>query len=634
MMKDTVKTNLILFKLGEFTELVSTMNSYENNSNISNLILDDIDEVKDSLNENSNGVLLFSVKTKSDFQALVALFKQYNTEIKSGKLKLALIQIKKNYKIEAILRKFGCNEFLDSDINQKSLRFKVDFWARGILKNLEKEIQKELSYSKREASKKSNANLAEVKRANFKDIESLKEEVDIWISKENNCKKVLSKWLISMYGPSPHVAHWESCGNDTWKFLINDESKNSFYEPQGHWYFVGLKPEFNWKDKLWGFSSQDARLYFKGEDIECERLYVKEHTLYISQNSKYANLLKTKILDSAQSSFNIERAKQKEIEEEKRFKDEETKKEYMEGESSTDHIDGYMSGKTEGEDKLEDLSGQLKKLEKKHEDLKNKMKNASGKEAKDLAGQIKEIEAKKNSLQGEIKENLEKKYEDLKSKMKNASGKEAKDLAGQIKEIEKKKSSLGGKIKKTEQESDKKAEDLEKTSKDEVESKKKKDRLKAILEKEVNSNKSSSARDSKDINASSMLQSKEEDEEESYEDRADTLSQDASVIVRLASQENNAVYLCQLEDLQEELLYVSYKSLNLPQNENYKITLTMDYGAKKVSISTNGKIKELEEEIYCLDIDRIETSALNKFMELYEERQSNIFEFLKMARGF
>ena len=530
-MNDTIKTNLILFKLGEFTELVSTMNSYENNYNINNLIADNLDEVKASFKEAPHGLLLFTVKTKADFQALVAIFKHYHKEIKSGKLKLALIQTKKNYKIEAILRKFGCNEFLESDIKQKSLRFKVDFWTKNILKNLEREKQKELNYSRKEAVSKKDVSLAEVKRASFKDIDPIKEEVDIWIAKENNCKKVLSKWLISMHGPSPHIAHWESCGDDTWKFLINEESKSNFYSAEGYWYFSGLKPEFNWKEKLWSFSSQEAKLYFKGEEIECCRLYVEEHTLNIAQNSTYANLLRDKILDSAQSSFNIERAKKKEIEDEKKFKDKASKKDYLEGESTTDSLDSHLKGKTKGE--------------KKHSDLNNKIK----------------------------------------------------ELAVDKKE-------------------------------------KKKDRLKIALEKEVESKKAEPQRDKKNIETSALSNKKHEDERENLEDRADKLSQDASVIVRLASEKTNTVYLCKLEDLEEELLYLSYESLNLPQDDIFGITLTMDYAGKKISINTKGKIKELEEEVYCLDIDKIEFSALESFMKLYEQRQDNILEFLKMARGF
>lgn len=333
--------NLILFKVDESTNIFSISNSFEEDEAFDVYKTVELIELSSIFEMNHDGVFLFSIKMKEDLQHIVEILKKNKNEIKAGKLKPVFVQEKRNQKIEILLSKLGCKDFIESSINEKSFKFKIDFWKKSLLKNIKKSKSANLS-----SNQKSEENIIKAKGVVIQVDALQKDEVDFWLSPEHACKRVLNKWLINLHGPSPHVGKWESDSDDKWKFIIESKADKAFKFESGHWFFEGMKPEFNWKLKTWTFSSDNPSLYFLNE-MTHYKFRLQDENLNICKNSKHALSLKEKILDSANSEFNIE-SNNSLVDNDKESFDKKNKIDTkMKGDSETEKMDGYYSGEVD-----------------------------------------------------------------------------------------------------------------------------------------------------------------------------------------------------------------------------------------------------------------------------------------------
>lgn len=579
-----MKTELIIYDLDEMTELISAAKSYSENSRFNCNLTDDLALVDELIQQNRCAIFVFSIRTKDKFQSLINIFKKNIKDIKNGRIKIAYFQIKKNPKIENILRKFNCNDFLDSEILKKSLCYKIDIWEKSVQTNIKKDELLEVRLSSAPIAKKV---LKDKSKRAFKivSIESITEDFDIWISPSNNSKNVLSKWLVNLKGPSPHISSWESVEAGLWKFEIDTSVKDQFFEIKGNWYFKGLKPEFNWKEKFWSFSSNEFNLYFKDtNDVITSRAFCDGQDLSIRANSKSANLIADLIDKSADSKVSLDTKKVQTQEEKKSLKGSKNKQEFMEAESKTERLNSKLSGKSKGEDK-------------KTGHFKGKFKESTLKESSNYSLKVDPV--KDTNLSGKLK----------KSELKNKSDKEK--LASSDEKV-----LNNPQLKKNLKDSDK-----TKKSQNEMKTEDQKEKNKLSLAKSISKSKKSP-----------LL-----NENEGLTDRPKTEMEKAMVnpaanSVRLSTE--SVFYLCELVDLFEEELYITVKDNQIDRTRTYQIVLSIDIGSQKATITTEGKVDSLSDGIYKFNINKIPQTDYDRFMTHFEIKQDEINDFLIAARGF
>jgi hypothetical protein len=335
--------NLVFFDFKDSSVLVNELSRYYANSpqfDVENL--EDANEVNQFLASSGNGIFFFKVDNKKELQQAVSILKGQKKLIKKGMIKPACISGIKNKKVETILAKYGCVDILEPDTKAKTLTFKLDFWSKPIVAQLDKiEKENELKMKRKEASQKQE----EKKVENFKYEGTLDLESDVWIVKhKNDCKKVLRRWLLKLLGPSPFIGTWvelEAQPGDklpTWKYVLKDSNNGDFIKDEGAWFFYGSKPDFDWKVNRWNFSSDLPHLYFyTREGVVHSRFKFENGQVVIKENSQFATMREDMILETCDAKYNFDGDEA-----------EDEGSESLEGEHGADELNN-LSGKLDGE---------------------------------------------------------------------------------------------------------------------------------------------------------------------------------------------------------------------------------------------------------------------------------------------
>ncbi len=567
-----MKTRIITFNIEQFSEIKSAVDSYIENIDFSVIETKNLDDLTEVLGHSEATILLFSIHTKEKLQGLVGIFKKYIKAIKAGRIKLAYVQISKNQKIENILQKFSCNDILDSNILTKSLKYKIDIWSRNVVTNTQKleKLKEDTSLEKKKILQDKNRRSYTVNQ-----LDPLDGEFDIWLSPKNNCKAILAKWLVSLYGPSPHVSKWEAERPGVWRYVLESDIKEKFQKTKGNWFFEGLKPEFNWKERHWNFSSSDFNLYFVDSKGSVHTKIKWNFTdLDIKSNSIYANSLLPKIVETVSDKVNVDTFKKNESSDKKKeLKGSRIQKEYLEAETKTDKLNSHLLGES------------------------NSNENTDG----TYSGKLKEHTLKEPSDFG-FKENA----------------KNEKDLSGKGSSVDQF-SNLSGEIN-TDTENTKDSKDSDLNSKEE-------------------STKTSQNRKSKESNAIKETndtlgvdKKNKEEQENKKNEMLDAMVNPSKKAVRISN--GSIAYLCDLVDFFEEELYVTINGNELEKGTKYSVVITMDMGKSKVSITTEGVVDSIDNEIYKILVTKVPNSEYEKFMTCFEERQDEVNDFIQKARGF
>lgn len=296
-------------------------------------------------------LVLASLRDKNDLIQIATLMRLTNKIGKDAFLKIVVFNFCTDKSFENAVVKLGVSDIIDAGINTKALKFKLDFWMRTL------KAQVRLSQTANNHHEANWADTPQMKSQGDKrsDLhapiwaEPLELEDDIWLLKsEEECKKVLSKWLIRLTGPSPYIGQWNELKAGLWKFDVKEHERKAFSLNKGAWYFSGdHKPDFVWKENVWMISGEAFELFFKDDARIFSRLRLRDKTLTICKNSAFAKT-KEKIITE---SFEKELAYKREAE---RIGD-------MRGENKTDHLSsGNLQGKTKtpGE-RSGNLSGKL-----------------------------------------------------------------------------------------------------------------------------------------------------------------------------------------------------------------------------------------------------------------------------------
>jgi hypothetical protein len=245
------------------------------------------------------GMVVASLRDKNDLIQLATLMKMLKKLSPSTFVKVIVVNFSGDKQFEKAVEKLGILDLVDARIQTKALRFKIDFMMKSVNVHLKKvaSLQANNAVKAVETAKKQE-NKAQDNAPIWK--KPLDNENDIWLLKnESDCKKILTRWLIKMMGPSPYVAQWvESNNPGVWRFDFKSEME-TFITGKGSWFYKGdQKPDFIWAENTWSFAGSSFDLFYKeGADV-ISRLSLQDKQLTIAKNSDYAKTKEQNIIES------------------------------------------------------------------------------------------------------------------------------------------------------------------------------------------------------------------------------------------------------------------------------------------------------------------------------------------------
>ena len=245
------------------------------------------------------GMVVAALKDKNDLIQLATLMKMVKKLSPGTFVKVIVVNFSGDKQFEKAVAKLGILDLVEPRIQTKALRFKVDFMMKSVNAHLKKVSSSQSSNQVKsvEATKTQDKKSSDNSPI-WKD--SLDNENDIWLLKnEADCKKVLTRWLIKMMGPSPYVAQWvESNNPGVWRFDFKAEM-DTFLSGRGSWFYKGdQKPDFIWAENLWSFAGSEFDLFYKEGNEITSRLCLKDRQLIIAKNSDYAKTKEQIIAES------------------------------------------------------------------------------------------------------------------------------------------------------------------------------------------------------------------------------------------------------------------------------------------------------------------------------------------------
>ena len=102
---------------------------------------------------------------------------------------------------------------------------------------------------------------------------------------------------------------------------------------------------------------------------------------------------------------------------------------------------------------------------------------------------------------------------------------------------------------------------------------------------------------------------------------------------------NKITFLCEFEDFYAEELIVQVSKNALAKGNSVSAKVTLKYGHLKEKVILEGRIAEIEEfdekqDTLIIKVEKLNSSDYEKFVNLYQDRQNSIEDFMMKAKGF
>jgi hypothetical protein len=294
------------------------------------------------------GVVVAALNDKNDLLQIVTFFKFSKKFSSSVSVKILVINFSGDVQFEKALSRVGILDVVDQRAQSKALKFKIDFLLKS-LTGQAKNIGQSMGNSPSSALGDSNSQAIKLSESIPHWVDPINCKDDIWVTRhEQDCKKVLKRWMIKLMGPSPYVGQWvESRAPGIWKFQFNFDEEE-YISGKGLWFYAGEnKPEFVWTENVWMFAGATFELFYKdGKDI-VTRVKLKNNKLKIAKNSEHAKSKVRKIIQSFDKDYIIQKELHNSAELELIDQDR-RKYENLEGKGQTDKINSApLAGKGE-----------------------------------------------------------------------------------------------------------------------------------------------------------------------------------------------------------------------------------------------------------------------------------------------
>ncbi len=588
MSNNNSKDKVIIFYDGEHEK--SLLKDYVSNTNQSQfdyITSYDLDEVSNLIEELPKAVLLFEVFDKMSLAKVYKILKDKNKYIRNNNLKVSGFNHSNNPQIVKALNKLGVTEILDHELKPKTISFKIQFWEKSLKEKVVSESSVDSGLP-----------------INF--IPALEIPESIWIiASKNEIKKVLRNYLIKIYGPSSGVGGWTQYIEDgrinrnKWSWKFKDPEDVLAYS-EGEWIFKGAKPEFDHKLRRWIFSGQDISLVFKKGEEELTYFTINQGgNLEITENSRAALEKKEFIKDTHENQHikSIDSKNKKDEDElDKSFSnsDDSNKQDQrddsvsfsvdevedsLNGSFSSDKIEGNLKGKIGKAQLVEDKKNRVGAENLGSAFLKGKVtdSNVDKKKKNDKTGNVIEVDFNKDS-DITLDEPSDGSFEDI--------GIEIQDKAGSLK---------GHVSKQEDQKENNKQFEIDNNIFEIVEK----------IDKEKESEEVVKMVDSGEFMFEATLRVKDDNSNEGiiidfFEDNLDFISEDGE--------------------------YTEGDEINL--------RVIYKYNKEEVEIETKGEVLYAEDNLVTVKLIDFPQQLLADMLKLFEERQDNIDNFMKLAKGY
>lgn len=244
-------------------------------------------------------LIIASVAGKEELGLVINFLKNHRRVLKESNVKFSVVNFVNNKQVETALMKLGCQEVMEPTMRDKALKFKIDFWKKSLSVGQKKEAEIKLTLKDKQSEGSDKAK-QDVNPITW--VDALKSVDDMWLIKSpQDVKKILTRWMIKVMGPSPFVAQWTEIPGQrgVWKFTFKEGIRDTFHSADGDWIFKGdQKPEFVWKENLWMISGTNFQLYYQDETGVLPRFRVSPTTVEVCKNSSYALSRERSIVES------------------------------------------------------------------------------------------------------------------------------------------------------------------------------------------------------------------------------------------------------------------------------------------------------------------------------------------------
>ncbi len=370
-----------------------------------------VTDLADHLEKERSALVICSLTTKNDLIQIASLIKWHKKLSNNFVLKIAVINFSRNREFDKSIAKLGILDIIEVNTNVRALRYKIEFLMKSInaqLKKIDgKETTDKLSKNK-DAAVLQKKKLEDGLKVNW--TEPLDSPEDIWlITHENDCKKILNKWMIKLMGPSPYAATWVEHANlrGVWKFELKAEIKSMILDGPGFWYFKGdQKPEFVWKENRWLISGWEFELYYEDKQQRVSRLDLKAKLLNVAKNSMYAETKEDIIVKSFDKEMLFK--KDKDVVEKNTLEKDGFNADRLEGHGKTENIENKALSGEGSKSSIDDkkLSLDLKPGDQNISDGKLSQKGEVSKDSSPLKGKVGESEKTSTNQDGVASEKL------------------------------------------------------------------------------------------------------------------------------------------------------------------------------------------------------------------------------------
>ncbi len=600
------------------------------------------DETDTLDNIQGSAILIFRVSDRDSLTRSLKVLKDHFKQTRTGLIKTACFLDLENKKVEKAISKLGCREFLNHDINERSLKFKIDFWSKSLINQIKQIQQTEMTVKN---SQKTSSEKVRASGFDFKNIPALDINEDIWLNSRGNlCKRVLRSIMIRLVGPCQGAVYWKEnrrldSGDQLYSLVFaTNKVRSDVYENQetiGEWFYEGSKPEFDWDNGEWIFTGQSPKLYFKKENQKIVRFNFDETGQFIANTSMLANRKLGVYFELKKNAHQFEHSpetNQLKKEEEVDGNSPENLRD-LEGTGSTEHInngnlqgnsstddlgsshmegssstDDLGSGNMQGEASTDDLGGNLQG-QASTDDLGG---NLQGKASTDDLGGNLQGKASTDDLGGNLQGKAS--TDDLGNHLegKNSTDNLDEDLEGKA-QTEKKENQLKGKGS-TDQIYRSQYQDKESTAETEEQAE-------------------------EDDNLTDVIFSQMQ-KKKTTRNNFEEMTEAPYVHISLSYQVENLVKTVEgtlVEWNEEEFCVMAYQ-FDVEEIDNITVFIDVKYNSQSYKFKMLGKIEGFTpntngDATYYLKFDKDYEVERNQFIDIYAQRQSHINTFMKLAKG-
>ena len=240
-------------------------------------------------------ILILVLTKKEDLIGVLNLLSKFQSQIKTGLIKVFVFNLTDNPKVTGLLKTKDCRDFLEYSISDKALLQKMHQAILAIEKTIPGFLisTPPMATINKSPPRIVHSEIDPTKMVHWTEPVAVKS--DCWLlTNDRDAKNIQGKWLIEMLGPGPSVGSWLPTvpGESTsWDWTPRDLQNDPFIVEQGKWTFQGRQPEFNWKKSRWQFVSSTPALgfYYRGQSYGDRFSVDPESNLNFARNSQQAH---------------------------------------------------------------------------------------------------------------------------------------------------------------------------------------------------------------------------------------------------------------------------------------------------------------------------------------------------------